>query len=156
MTLSILVIAWLVYLVVTKAIEADRDAKLARVKADLKLRLLERIQDPAEVQRLLDRDFELSEEGMALQQDALRARARTEKESRKQRDSGWRFGLGMMAFILGAVLIALSFGVRGGEEMMVTGGVFFGCGWALLAWYVFDRDQRRRARLESEQDALRS
>jgi len=152
-TITILILGYLVYTLVVKAIEADRDAKMARVKADLKMRLLDRIQDPGEVQRLLERDFELSEEGLALQQEALRVRSQLEKKARKERDSGWRFGLGMMAFIIGVILFLLSFAAgRESEEFQVAGGLLFGCGWALLAWYVFDRDQRRREGLGAGQD----
>ena len=145
--LGALILAIVVYKIIKMIIEADRDAKLARVKADLKVRLLEKVQDPELLRDILDKDLDLSPEGLQLHKEAWdKNKERVHSRAAARRcDGGWRFVSGMLSFFLGVGLLVGSIFEQGSDqEGLIGSGVFFVfLGWIVLGWHVYTQERKK-------------
>jgi hypothetical protein len=143
-TIGWIVIGIVIYNLVKLIIEANRDAKLARVKADLKLRLLERVQDPELLRDILDKDLDLSPEGLDLHKEAWDRNREQAMTSPKCRDRGWAFVIGMISFFMGIGVILLSIMESGstGDDALTGGICLLVLGWVLLGWHVYSQERK--------------
>lgn len=147
--LGAVILAIVVYKIIKMIVEADRDAKLARVKADLKVKLLEKVQDPELLRDILEKDLDLSPEGLQLHKEAWdknKELVQTRAEARR-RDGGWRFVSGMLAFFLGVgLLIGSIFEHSSDQADLIVGGVIFVfLGWVILGWHVYTQERKKEA-----------
>lgn len=120
---------WVLYRIVVSAIENDRIAKVARIEAELKLKLSERYQDPAVVQRILEARPApgAGEDDPKGAQAARDARAAAEiRVQTKHSGHGFasvpeeyrkHYVFGLIAFFSGAALIAASYMEPGFQDV---------------------------------------
>ena len=147
--LGTVILAIVIYKIIKMIIEADRDAKIARVKADLKVRLLEKVQDPELLRDILEKDLDLSPEGLQLHKEAWdknKELVQTRALARRS-DGGWRFGIGMLSFFLGVASLIGSIFERGSdqEDLIVGGVILVFVGWVLLGWHVFLQERKNES-----------
>ena len=146
--LTTIIIAVVIYKIIKMVVEANRDAKMARVKADLKIRLLDRVQDPELLRDILDKDLDLSPEGLQLHKEAWDRKQYDGRPRVARKDGGWRFVSGMVFFFIGLGLLLMSlFGQGADAEDAWQPAIFFILyGWVMLGWHVYSQERNARTR----------
>jgi hypothetical protein len=145
--LTTIIIAVVLFKIIKMIVEANRDAKMARVKADLKIRLLDRVQDPVLLRDILDKDLDLSPEGLQLHKEAWDRKQSPTRTKAARKDGGWRFVSGMVFFFIGLGLLVMSlFGTTADAEEAWQPAIFFILyGWVMLGWHVYSQERNARA-----------
>lgn len=144
--LTTVILAIVIYKIIKLVVEANRDAKMARVKADLKMRLLERVQDPELLRDILDKDLDLSPEGLQLHKEAWDRRHSNPRTRPARKDGGWRFVSGMVFFFIGLGLLLMAlFGTGSDAAEAWQPAIFFILyGWVMLGWHVYSQERNAR------------
>ncbi len=150
--LTALILGIVAYKIIKLFVEAYRDAQLARVKADLKMRLLEKVQDPVLLRDILEQDLDLSPEGLQLHKEAWDKIHEEPLQKAARSEGGWRFVTGMTSFFFGVGALVGSVFTYGDEHdgLLAAGFFLVFLGWILLGWHVYSQERKEESSTRSQ------
>ena len=131
------------------AIDGQRDTRIAKVEADLKLKLIERLHDPELVRRVVEARLPLDkslEAGAAVPEEPGRAGSQA---NRPATGSGGIFVLlGLTSFLVGIAFVIASLAVNN-RELILPGAICTAVGLALLTFATSQKQIRKHLDLDS-------
>ncbi|MFQ5503942.1 MAG: hypothetical protein ACE5F1_03990 [Planctomycetota bacterium] len=156
--IAVIVMGYFVYDLIQRKIKADRDEKIAQVEADMRLKLVKELKDPALVEKVLQTKLDAGEDGVELADkeiDKLHAMAKLDEPDPRSKSAKLRATAtsqvrwGLVLFLTGAALIfaALPFTAHV-RPLWIPGLILAAIGLAIITFATMQRDIHKQIGIE--------